>query len=289
MRHRLLFGLAAWLLLAGLAPAAELAALTNDNWDRLAADGKEADCILGDYAVRSDRLAAVVAQPLPGRNANMTVRQVGGAVIDLTLTARPNDQLGAFYPGMRRHVFTKAEVVQAKGKKVVLVCTAPAQQAKTEPKADAQPEVRLEYELEDGQPFLLVRSVFKNTFDTPLEFALEDDLRADDFDQKVKAGPTNLFWVHDHYFQQAYGILPEKHALRSRSDKRTSVIQYVPEKSEAATVKLLPGQTYELVRRLIPGPSILTVNGEAARLRGQALVHCGWHLVDPLYKPVAGV
>src|SRR5947199_10721058 len=100
-----------------LAPAAELAVLTNDNWDRLAPAGKEADCILGDYAFRSDRLMAVVAQPLPTRHANMTVRQVGGAVIDLTLTEKPNDQLSAFYPSMRRHVFTKAEIVQAKGKK----------------------------------------------------------------------------------------------------------------------------------------------------------------------------
>src|SRR5262245_13732240 len=289
MRHRLLFGLAAWLLLAGLAPAAELAALTNDNWDRLAADGKEADCILGDYAVRSDRLAAVVAQPLPGRNANMTVRQVGGAVIDLTLTARPNDQLGAFYPGMRRHVFTKAEVVQAKGKKVVLVCTAPAQQAKTEPKADAQPEVRLEYELEDGQPFLLVRSTFKNTFDQPLEVALEDDLRADAFDQKVKAGPTDLFWVHDHYFEQAYGLLADGHALVTRSDKNNSVIQYLPEKSDAPKVRLEPGQSYELVRRLIPGANLLAVKGEAARLRGEAVAPRGWHFVDHAFRPLAGV
>src|SRR5207244_3330094 len=31
------------------------------------------------------------------------------------------------------------------------------------------------------------------------------------------------------------------------------------------------------------------VKGEAGQLRGQPLVHCGWHLVDPLFKPVAGV
>src|SRR5262249_46829436 len=212
-----------------------------------------------------------------------------GAVIDLTLADRPNDQLSAYYPGMRRHVFTRAEIVQAKGNKVVLVCTAPAQPAKIEPKTDPQPEVRLEYELEDGQPFLLVRSVFKNTFDQPLEVTLSDDLRADGFDQKVKAGPTDLFWVHDHYFQQAYALLAEKHSLRSRSDKNNSVIEYLPEKSEDSTIRLMPGQTYELVRRLIPGPHLLAVKGEAAHLRGQPVVKQGWHLVDPVFKPVAGV
>src|SRR5205085_2125158 len=157
MRNRLILAACLWLLAAVPAGAAELAVLTNDTWDHLAPAGKEADCILGDFAFRSDRLLAVVGQPLPTRNANMTIRQVGGAVIDLTLADRPNDQLGAFFPGMRRHVFTKAEIVQAKGPKVVLACTAPAQPAKDDPRTDAQPEVRVEYELEDKQSFLLVR------------------------------------------------------------------------------------------------------------------------------------
>jgi hypothetical protein len=284
----LLFALTVWLLPVSWAVAAELAALTPDNWDRLAPAGKEADCILGDYAFRSDRLLAVVAQPVPGRNANMTVRQVGGAVIDLTLTAHPNDQLSAFYPGMRRHVFTRADIVQAKGKKVVLVCTAPAQPAKDQPRTAAQPEVRLEYELEDGQPFLLVRSTFRNPFDQPLEVALEDDLRADRFDRKVRAGPTDLFWVHDHYFEQAYGLVADRHGLRSRSDINNSVIQYVPGSAETPVIRLEPGQSHELVRRLLPGPHLLAVKGEAARLCGRALVSYGWHLVDPSFQPVAG-
>ncbi|HXG11276.1 MAG TPA: CehA/McbA family metallohydrolase [Gemmataceae bacterium] len=286
MPHRLLLAALACLLLAQPIRAAELAVLTNQNWDRLAPAGKEADCILGDYAFRSDRLLAVVAQPLPTRHANMTVRQVGGAVIDLTLVDQPNDQLSAFYPGMRRHAFDRAEIVQAKGSKVILHCRAPARSAA--PGQPAQPEVRLEYELEDGQPYLLIRSVFTNPFDQPLEFVLEDDLRADNFDQKVLAGPTDLFWVHDHYFRQAYGLLADGHTLRSRSDPRNSVIQYYPGQSESNRVRLEPGRTYELVRRLIPGASLLAVKGHAARLRGRPTVRCGYHFVDPLFKPVAG-
>ena len=146
----------------------------------------------------------------------------------------------------------------------------------------------MEYELEDGQPFLLVRSTFKNPFDQPLDVALEDDLRADNFDRKVAAGQTDLFWVHDQHFEQAYGILADRHGIRSRSDLRNSVIQYVPEKADEPVVRLRPGQSYELVRRLIPGPHLLAVKGDAARLRGRAVVHHGWHLVDPLFKPVAG-
>src|SRR5262249_21308039 len=151
----------------------------------------------------------------------------------------PNDQLSAFFPGMRKHLFTTAEIVQAKGKKVLLVCTAPAQPAKENSKTPAQPEVRLEYELEDGQPFLLVRSIFKNPFDQPLDVALEDDLRADNFDRKVKAGPTDLFWVHDRHFEQAYGILADKHTLESRSDVRNSILQYVPAGAKEPRIQLM--------------------------------------------------
>src|SRR5437764_15473690 len=89
MKRRCLFTLCLGLLLFRPGGAAELAVLTEANWDKLAPLGKEVDCILGDYALKSDRLWAVVAQPAPWRNANMTVKQVGGAVIDLTLTDQP--------------------------------------------------------------------------------------------------------------------------------------------------------------------------------------------------------
>lgn len=284
----LIFACIAFLNIVPPAAGAECVKLTNENWDLFAPQGKEADCILGDYALKSDRLMAVVGQPRLTRNANMTVKQVGGAVIDLTLTDHPNDQLSAYYPGMRKHIFNSGAIYQDNAKKVVLILSAPAQAAKAEPKTDPQPEVQLEYVLEDGQNFLLVRSIFKNTFNQPLEVALEDDLRADTTFDKSKAGPTDLFWVHDRYFDQAYGLTADKHTLRSRSDIKYSVIQYLPEKSEVPSIRLMPGETHELVRRLIPGSHLLEVKGEAARLRRQPLVRQGWHLVDPHFKPVAG-
>lgn len=278
------------LLLVWTSPssAAELAVLTNDNWARLAPAGKEADCILDDYAFRSDRIMAVIGQPLPGRHANMTIRQVGGAVIDLTLADHPNDQLGAYYPGMRRDRFVRAEIVQATGPKVVLVLTAPARPADPKEKTPARPEVRLTYQLEDGQPYLLVTSRFTNTLPDPIDLELSDDLRADNFDKKVKAGPTELFWVHDHFFEQAYGLWADDHALRSRSDQRNSVLEYVPDKAEASTIRLAPGKSHELVRRLVVGPHLLAVKGVAAQLRGRAVVHYDWLLVDPKFRPIAG-
>ena len=70
---------------------------------------KGSTCILGDYALKSDRLWVVVARPLAARHANMTVKNVGGCVIDMTLTDRPNDQLSAFYPCKRQFAFTQAK------------------------------------------------------------------------------------------------------------------------------------------------------------------------------------
>src|SRR5690242_6278656 len=95
-----LFSAIAMLLsLAGAAPAAELATLSPETWDEYAPRGKEVDCVYGDFVLRNDKIVVVVAQPIAGRNANMTVRNVGGAIIDLTRTDRQNDQLSAFYPG----------------------------------------------------------------------------------------------------------------------------------------------------------------------------------------------
>ena len=40
----------------------------------------------------------MIADAVPGRNANMTVRNVGGSVIDLTVRNQQSDQFSAYYP-----------------------------------------------------------------------------------------------------------------------------------------------------------------------------------------------
>ncbi len=58
--------------------AAEVIRLVEKNWDASVPQGKEVDCIYGDWVLRNDKIVAVIAEALPGRNANMTVRNVGG-------------------------------------------------------------------------------------------------------------------------------------------------------------------------------------------------------------------
>jgi len=100
-------GLIALTLLAALqGRAAELLTITETS--RAAAEppaGKQADWIDGDSLLQNDRIVAVVAAGRGDRHANLTVRNVGGCVIDLTLRNAPNDQLSCFYPGGGGHAY----------------------------------------------------------------------------------------------------------------------------------------------------------------------------------------
>jgi hypothetical protein len=298
------------------ASAAEVVVLTHENWAKYAPPGKEADCILGDYVLKSDKVWAVVAQPAPWRNANMTVRQVGGAVIDLTTTTNPNDQLSAFYPGMRKHVFTQAKIHNG-AKFADLILHAPAQEAKpakpavghkpAEPAVPRQPEVLLRYRLMDGEPELSIQSFFKNTFAEPLEIVFEDELRADNFDAKARNGIhradlqlpnrlSELFWVHDRYFNQAYAVKVEfGGVIRSISDaSRVSKLEYLPEDTKLGDTTTSnkyscgPGNSLQLVRELLPGPDVLTIKGELMRESGPGMLSFQCDLRDEAGAPVAG-
>src|SRR5262245_41434016 len=78
--------------------AADVVELAAANWSAFVPAGKEVDAIYGDHALRSDRLMAVVGRAVNTRNANMTVKNVGGALIDFTRRDVQSDQLSSFYP-----------------------------------------------------------------------------------------------------------------------------------------------------------------------------------------------
>ena len=64
--------------------ATEVLRLEESNWNDTVPRGKEVDAIYGDWVLRNQRVIAVIGAAVPGRNANMTVRNTGGSVIDLT-------------------------------------------------------------------------------------------------------------------------------------------------------------------------------------------------------------
>src|SRR6185436_1662967 len=86
------------LFLPVVASAAEIAVLSEATWNEFAPAGKEVDAIYGDIVIRNDKLVAVIANPVDGRNANMSIKNVGGCVIDFTTRDKQNDQVAAVYP-----------------------------------------------------------------------------------------------------------------------------------------------------------------------------------------------
>ena len=75
------------------ASAAELRVIEHEAEPRI--QGKEVDWIYGDYLMENDRISLVIAAPLPTRDANLTVRNIGASILDLTLKNPSNDQLSA--------------------------------------------------------------------------------------------------------------------------------------------------------------------------------------------------
>jgi hypothetical protein len=260
--------------LTARARAADLVSLSPATWDRYVPDGKEVDTIHGDFALANDQLVAVVAHPRRGRNANMTVREVGGCLIDLTRRDRPSDQLSAFYPGAQsralrfagieveapevyeaaelEHVFVKARRVTLR-----LVAT-PLEQT---------PDVEVAYTLRDGWPYVLVTTTFTNRGDKSVDAELLDSLRADGPFERSREGVLDLFWAYDRHFGQAYGVQAEGHQVRS-SYARATLLQYQNPEGKVAA-RLEPGATYRLSRRIIPGADVFQVRSIADRLAGR--------------------
>ena len=255
-------------------PASDLVTITAQTRDRYVPEGKEVDAIHGDFALANDQIIAVVARPSRGRHANLTVREVGGALIDLTRRDHESDQLSAFYPGAQLRDLRFAGVdVEApkvvetaslenlfvKARRVTLrLAATPREQ---------QPDVQVAYTLEDGWPYLLITTTFTNRSDRPLDVDLVDSARADRSFERSPDGPTNLYWVYDRHFGQAYGLMAEAHQVAATAG-RSAMLRYQNAAGQAVAT-LAPGASYQLVRKVIPGAHLLQVQALAAQLTGQ--------------------
>lgn len=247
----------------------DIAILSETTWNRFVADGKEVDAIYGDVALKNDFLTAVIAQPIATRHANMTVRDVGGGLIDLAVQASPNDQLAAFYPGKKQFAYRAFSAQNAQGKPVPL--DQPYRSRETTGvavKADAsdeRPEAIVLYQLGPRDRFLTVTTTFINRSQKIQAVALEDDFRADGGKEEMVRSPngtTDRFWLEDRFWGQAYGLDAAGSKLQLTSDQRVTSIKY--EQPDGATsVNLEPGQTFSFKRRLYPGRNRLDVNAIA--------------------------
>jgi len=267
-------------------PAAEIVTITADNLatgtaGSLPPVGKETDWIIGDHVVRNDRIVAVVARPAPTRNANMTIRNVGGCIIDLTERGRQNDQLGAFYPGAGAFEYVFAGVsaegadrdgrsstdsadpnaINVRGKRVELRVS--AAQTQTSPQAEVT------FALADGDDFVTITSRYTNTSAGALTLEPKDSVRADRTFTSGADAATNLVWWDDEWFGQAYGIVAVEPAIRHDETGPKTTRQPRDPVRYAATQtppdSLAAGASIVHVRRLFPAGSLLAARAIALR------------------------
>ncbi len=297
LRH-LVFWLVTLLAAGPVAAQTELVQLGENAWQGWVPAGKEVDCIYGDYVLRNEQLVAVIARPSRLRNANMTVRGVGGMVIDLTRREAQSDQLSAFYAGAADFQYHQPQAVSVRldgepsdgggaleaGRALAGAAIELAVKSLTREDGIA---ATTRYTLSEGEPFLLVETTYRNTSDEPRELALRDAVRADRTFQMGVALGGKLFWAYDEWFGQAYGVLFDEYTVEHTGNRGIQLTLRSGDKDEPARVDLQPGREFTLRRRLIPGAHLLEVLGTAARLSGQTVHPLTLRIQDPA-GPVRG-
>ena len=272
-----------------LGDAAEIAVLTPETWEQFAPQGKEVDCVYGDWVLRTNDWTAVIAKPIATRNANMTVKGIGACLIDFTSRTQPNDQLSAYYPGGTKHPFTSPANVKilvdgqlienrapavSQGKSIVWECSddsAPSAStakpaAGTSPeKGQSSPNLRLtrRFTATEGEPFLLVETIYTNPHDSPVTEKMGDSIRADKVFTFGNDDNGKLMWVQDDWFRQTYGI--QANGFRFVPVTQGNNFDFAADDAE---LKLAPGESKTFARKLFCGDSLVAVRSSVAKIGG---------------------
>ncbi len=271
MKARLL-QLTWWVMVLGLwvpGEAAELARLGPENWDRLVPRGKEVDCIYGDYVLRNDKIVCIVGDTVPTRNANMTVRNTAGCIIDLTLIGQPNDQLSCYYPGSGRFAYVKLVSPKSlkqsiRAKEVQLVVQAPA--------GPGRPQVEVTYRLADGWPYVLVQVRYTNRGEKPLEVDLADSVRADRTFERSGRRASGAYWVYDKWFRQGYGFVPtEARFVPAGGGRFGTAFRYLSQRFPKGVAKLQPGESVTTEVKVFPAANLFELQRLVAQCQGRQL------------------
>ena len=271
----------------------ELVALTEQNWEEYVPRGKEVDAIYGDYVLRNEHVVAVIAKDTPGRKANMTVRNVGGCIIDLTRREEQSDQLSAYYPAPER-TLVLSEVGVLRGDDPATYQSIAADEladrlangaiegqkiwlrfhAETEPQ---RPDVRVAYALRDADDWVLVGTDHTNPHDQPVDARVTDALRLDgEFEMGIDTSiQSNLFWALDAHWGQAYGVIPVEQNVQVRGldgtiERRRPVLAY----SVGGSLAAKDDRGLHLERRIIPAQDTVSLKATAYRMDGpEQVIH----------------
>ncbi|QDV65102.1 CehA/McbA family metallohydrolase [Crateriforma conspicua] len=236
--------------LTAVAPAADLFQI--DPTNRPAIGGKEIDWIDGDFVIRNDKIIAVVANPVEGRDANMTVRDAGAGLIDLTRRDGMSDQLSAFYPAASRFLFEDASAVETGDVDggVFWQCTS------SSVRNGSGGNATVRYELRDGDDFVTVTTTLRG------EDTAADGVRADRTFQfgTLSVDDQNVAFFRDEFFRQCYGITGQGlgNGMMQWDKERMRRVTYPPAAGED------PGNDDNTIRwtvRLYPAANLVDLVG----------------------------
>ncbi len=225
----LMFGMLLVGLGANAVHAAEVFLITPENYDKIVPQGKEVDAIYGDVLIRNESLVCVVAKPVPGRNANMTVRGVAGMVIDLTRRQGGSDQLSCFYLGAGKFSFDSSDKMKVlvDGKEVVPAAagiTGREIKLSVEGKSisgDVPLVAEIQYLVRDSQLCVEYQATIRNPAEQPQKLTPQDSLRCDGAMFRFGNDDSHqLFYAEDVYWRQCYGFILDQGRYRQAPDKR---------------------------------------------------------------------
>lgn len=166
-------------------------------------EGKEVDAIDGDLVIQSPHMTLVIAQPIEGRNANLTTNDVGGCLLDLTATENGSDQLTIFRPHGPGVAYRKWSV-QIDGQEEPIEGNTGwgLVHAVNVTVATADDRYRATYSLKLGDRTLSIQT------ESP-DQSPDAEFRLDGGSSRVGMSPekpADWFWAEDAYWGQAYGI-----------------------------------------------------------------------------------
>jgi hypothetical protein len=239
-------------LTAGFVPAAEVFEAALGREAELPR-GKEADGILGDFILRSDKVEAVISHNAPNRRANMSTfyGEDGvspGCLYDLTLRGANNDQLVAYGPcGHGPVSYVKIANVKEDGAAAVESVTTAAKNGGV--------FKRHEYRVKDGVQGLFITTVLRNESDKPQKVNTKSDFTRFD---STGMTPDGIFWVD--------AINPAHKCGYALATLNVTGIDKL-----ADTIEMQPKQEVVISRFFAVGTSPAQAVGEALVAKGDAM------------------
>lgn len=218
--------------------AAEVIRITDENFLQVVPPGKETDAIVGDWVIRNEHIVAVVAHPTPGRKANMTVRGVGGTLIDLTSRQRGSDQLSCFYPAGGKFIFGDDSVeisTDSVVRPLVRINRGKQVSLSVDGQTTSKPDLkcRVTWTLNDEDHALRYTVKISNPGERTRRSRAESMLRCDgDLFKKSVHAATGCYIAEDEYFRQSYAIAFDSAGLTADTARSVTLTRNDAEQSE---------------------------------------------------------